>query len=215
MRLDRFQKKTCVPGNGFRRRRIAERKSPGSCYHPAMRYLKAFGFLALALMLVPMMWQGYEELDGLIDNPGGVCIIDGDLARRVATAYPVADNAQGIPLVKGPNGSCQLENRPSQTYSHWRVDGDQHAEGYGGGAALANAPFPPLEWEWDVALSWASPLQTLQPYGWAARFLAPTMGLMPLACIVCGLALALRAFMGRDVLEDDDDDIFEAVEDYD
>ena len=182
-----------------------------------MRYLRAGGFLALALMLVPLIWQGYEELDVLIDNPGGVCIIDGDLARSAAVAYPLDSedarpSGNGVALGKGPAGGCELATANAAAY--WQVGGAVYRTGHvDADVGLDTVPFPPAEWDWDLTLSWAPPLMTLEPYSWATRFLAPTMGLMPVASLACAIVLALRAYLGRDVMEEVDEDV--EVEDYD
>ena len=175
-----------------------------------MRYMRAAGMIALALLLIPMIWDGYSSLP---DDAGPGCIIDGDVGRRVEHVYlitsetPVPEPTEGqtFALQEGYGGACRLGRQPgaSQMANRWwwQADGQVYKEGYD--VDLSQQNFPPEEWDWEITLTWTAGLMTLDGSGWGGRILKVTLPIIPFASIMAALAVAARE-LSRGPVEDGD-----------
>lgn len=164
-----------------------------------MSYLRAAGMLALALLLVPLIWQGYSDLGSIIDGGGGRCVLDGDPSRPAGMATLSGTDYE---FQEGSAGYCALDLASDlDVYANttWTLDGEdyqaKYAATFGDGDRLN---FPPLAWDWPVTLTWQPELQTLAQFGWGRYLVTPTLGLMPALVLICALAMAVRELATAD-----------------
>ncbi len=160
-----------------------------------MHHLKAGGILAIALMLVPFMWNGYQELSDLRDASGPACIVDGDVGRRIGT---VAQPGRLLAVGQRSDGRCQL-GASFDSGVTWSVDGTDYTQTTN---YTAGDPFPAAAWNWPITLTWhGNSLRTLGASGWVGQAYDVWIRMAPLATLVIALGMAFYVWTEREFEE--------------
>lgn len=151
-----------------------------------MNHLKAAGIIAIVLIGLPFLWQGYGDLSDLREAAGPACIVNGDTGQRIALLdYP--GQSVMVEVGRRSDGRCQI-NQGSDDDAEWQIVGEYYIQT---SAYEAGNPFPAPTWDWPITLTWDDGgLTTLSATGWLGSVYRAVLSIAPFAALFTALGLA-------------------------